>query len=143
MLHRATGPSRPAQPDRPALIMLGHASVPVLYLTHSAVSPVRFTNDATRALIASPFLLPLLHISAAVLLLAAIVRFRRPWHRAAASVYSVLIWVFTTALLTQASYAHSPRGTLWAADMAMITTLASIMMATKWGVREADDDEVS
>lgn len=126
------------QPDRPLLVTLAHLSVPALYATGSAVSPVRFTSDAARALIASP-LLPCLHTLAAGGLLLAILWLRQPWHRAGAAVFSVVIWVFTTALLTEASFAHSPRGTLWSADLAAVTTLAAILMAAKWGVRGDDD----
>lgn len=140
MLRRSRGQDRSQQPDRPLLITAAHLSVPILYATRSAVSPTRFTNDATRVLLASP-LLPCMHIAAAAGLLLAICWLRRPWHRAGTSVFSVVIWAFTTALLTEASFAHSPRGTLWSADLATITTLAAALMAQKWGVPRDDDSD--
>lgn len=123
--------------DRPLVVTFGHVSVPVLYLTGTAVSPLRFTSDATRALIASP-MLPAMHIVAAGGLFLALAWFREPWHRALAATFSVLIWAFTTVLLTEATFAHSPRGTLWSADLSLIITLAAILMAVRWGVPGTD-----
>lgn len=126
-----------AQPDRPFVILFSHLLVVLLYVTHSAVSPVPFTSVTARSVIVSPAV-PAFHLLALLGLGLAILR---PRWQGCAAVVSLFTWTCTTIALYFAAAQRNPPLALWAPALGLVITLATFLMAIRWGV-DGDEREV-
>lgn len=124
------------QPDRPFVILFSHILVVGLYLTDRAVSAVPFTSGATHSVISSP-MVPALHVVAFACLVWAMAC---PKHQGCGALVSLGTWASTTVALYFAATQRNPPLALWAPALALVITVATFLMAVRWGV-DGDDRE--